>query len=182
MAWPRGFMLVGRRQRLAGRDADLLLDQVDAGDHLGHRVLDLDARVHLHEVEAPVAVEQELDRAGVLVAARARAERDRGVAHLLAQLGRERRRRRLLDQLLVAALDRALALAQVDDVAVAVAEDLELDVARLDQVLLEVDRAVAEGLRRLVARGGELAVDLLGASTMRMPRPPPPAAALRITG
>ena len=60
-------------------------------------------------------------------------------------LGRDRGRRRLLDQLLVVALDRALALAQVDAVAVRVAQHLELDVPRLDQVLLEVDRAVAEG-------------------------------------
>ena len=66
----------------------------------------------------------------------------------------ERRRRRLLDQLLVAPLDRALALAEVDDVAVLVAEDLELDVARRLDVLLDVDVAHAErglglALRRL---------------------------------
>jgi hypothetical protein len=33
------------------RDQDLRLDDVDAGDLLGHRVLDLDARVDLDEVE-----------------------------------------------------------------------------------------------------------------------------------
>ena len=38
-------------ERLAGGDANLLLDQVDAVDHLGDRMLDLDARVHLHEVD-----------------------------------------------------------------------------------------------------------------------------------
>ena len=38
-------------QLVALRDQDLALDDVDAGDHLGHRVLDLDARVDLDEVE-----------------------------------------------------------------------------------------------------------------------------------
>ena len=36
-------------ERLAGGDAQLGLDEVDVGDLLGHRVLDLDARVHLDE-------------------------------------------------------------------------------------------------------------------------------------
>ena len=43
------------RQRLAGGDADHLLDQVDAGDEFGHRMLDLQPRVHLKEIEVPVA-------------------------------------------------------------------------------------------------------------------------------
>ena len=59
-----------------------------------------------------------------------------------------------LEQLLMAALDRALALAEVDDGAVMIAEHLELDVARPLDVLLDVDVADAErrfglALRRL---------------------------------
>src|SRR2546427_9530196 len=50
--------------RSPGRDADLLLHEVEVRAHLGDRVLDLDAGVHLHEIERPVFVEQELDRAG----------------------------------------------------------------------------------------------------------------------
>ena len=42
------------------------------------------------------------------------------------------------------ALNRALALAEVDDVAELIAEDLELDVARRLDVLLDVDVADAE--------------------------------------
>ena len=63
-----GDLLLAQRQRLAGGDAQLPLDQVQPGDRLGHRVLDLQPRVHLDEVEAARLVEQELDRAGVLVA------------------------------------------------------------------------------------------------------------------
>src|SRR5207248_11693991 len=55
-----------------------------------------------------------------------------------------RRRRRLLDQLLVAPLDRAVALAEMDDVAVRVREHLHLDVARVDDQLLDVDVRVRE--------------------------------------
>ena len=58
---------------------------------------------------------------------------------------------RLLDELLVAALDRALALAQVDDVAVLVGDDLDLDVAGRREPALGEHRAVAEGGLRLAS-------------------------------
>ena len=152
-------LLLRQRQRRALGDVELPRDEIEAVDHLGDRVLDLQARVHLEEVEAAVGAEQELARAGADVVDRAR-RRDRRRAHLRAQLGRHHRRRRLLDHLLVAALDRAVALAEVDEVAVRVAEHLDLDVARPLDRLLEVDRAVAERRRRLAARaverGGEL--------------------------
>ena len=38
-------------QRLAGGDPQLPLDEVQPGDQLGDRVLDLQPGVHLHEVE-----------------------------------------------------------------------------------------------------------------------------------
>jgi hypothetical protein len=41
----------------------------------------------------------------------------------------------------MAALDRALALAEVNDAALGVAEDLDLDVARMLEVFLDVDGA-----------------------------------------
>ena len=59
-------------ERLARGDPDLRLHEVDVGDLLGHRVLDLDPRVHLDEHVLAGArargVEQELDGAGVDVA------------------------------------------------------------------------------------------------------------------
>ena len=50
-------LLLTERQLPAGGDPQLLGDEVDAGHHLGDRVLDLDARVHLDEVERPALVE-----------------------------------------------------------------------------------------------------------------------------
>ena len=56
---------------MPGGDPELLVDEVDPRDELGHRVLHLEARVHLEEVEL-VADEEALDRAGGRVADRAR--------------------------------------------------------------------------------------------------------------
>ena len=99
--------------RLAHRDADLQGDDVEAGHHLGDRVLDLQASVHLQEVEVPVLVDDALDRAGVHVAGLPR-ERDRCLGEALAHRVVDRGRRRLLDQLLMAPLHRAVALAEED--------------------------------------------------------------------
>ena len=110
MAQPRrSIVVLGERERLAGGDADLLAHEVDARHELGDGVLDLEAGVHLEEPELAVLVE-ELDGAGVVVAARL-GDLDGRLAHGLAGLGGEGRRRALLDQLLVAALGRAVALA-----------------------------------------------------------------------
>ena len=142
-----------RRPRLAdlfaGAHPDHLAHEVDAVTLLGDRVLDLQACVHLQEVERAARVE-ELDGAGADVADLL-GEVAGGLAHLLAQLRSQHGARRLLDQLLVTTLHRALALAVVHDVAVLVGHDLDLDVARLEHELLEVDPVVAERALRLSA-------------------------------
>ena len=118
---------VGQRHALG--DENLRLDEVDAGDFLGHRVLDLNPRIDLDEVElVRVAIDEELDRAGVLVLHRP-ADLDRRVAQRLPHGRIEVRRGGDLDDLLVPPLHRAVALEQVHQVAVLVAEDLHLDVA-----------------------------------------------------
>ncbi len=138
-------------QRLAGRDAHLRLHEVDVGHFFRDRVLDLDARVHLDEDVVALRVEQELHGAGVAVADVAR-ELHGVVADAVAQLGVEVRRGRDLDDLLVAPLHRAVALEEVDHVALAVGEDLHLDVTRLDHGLLEEHGRVAERRLRLARR------------------------------
>src|SRR4029077_7351713 len=60
-----------------------------------------------------------------------------------------------------AALDRAFALAEVDDRAVVIAEHLELDVPRILDVLLDVDVADAERGFGLALRGLERLRQLL---------------------
>ncbi len=120
--------MLAKRQRLAGRDAKLPFDEIEPGHRLGDRVLDLQPRVHLDEIER-TAFGDEFDSAGADIADRAR-RGDRGFPHRVALLGGEPGRRRLLDHLLMPALDRAIALEQMDRVAVPVGEDLDLDMAR----------------------------------------------------
>ncbi len=77
-----------------------------------------------------------------------------------ARFRREIRRRRLFDHLLIAPLRRAIALAERNDVARAIAEELHLDVARSLDVLLEEQPAVAEVVLREPLDRGVSAIEL----------------------
>ena len=148
-----------QRELLAGRHPDHLLDEIDAGHQLGHRMLDLEPRVHLEEIEAAILPGDEFHRAGAVVADRL-GERHRLLAHPGTRLRVEQRARRFLDDLLVAALDRALALAEMDHVAVLVAQHLDFDVARIGDELLDEDAIVAEARFRLRSRARKTFGDL----------------------
>ena len=67
-------------------------------------------------------------------------------------LGLQARGRRFLDQLLVATLHTAVALAEVYHVTESVGEDLDLHVAGVLHVSLQIDGAVAESGQRLLPR------------------------------
>src|SRR6185312_3009158 len=77
---------------------------------------------------------------------------DRLRPHRGPRLGIEKGAGPLLDDLLMAALDRAFAFAEMHDVAVAVAEHLDLDVARLLDILLDKDPVVAKARAGLARR------------------------------
>ena len=117
-------------------------------------MLNLNSRIHFKEIEVFILVRDELDGARRAIVHRGRQGHRLG-AHARAGLGVEQRRGRLLDDLLVAPLDRAFALAQVDHLAVGVGQHLDFDVARLLDELLDEDALVAEGAARLVARGSK---------------------------
>jgi hypothetical protein len=70
---------------------------------------------------------------------------------------------------------RTVALVEVEDGARGVGEDLHLDVPRVDDGLLEVERRVAEGRVGLALRGLEGIAQGRRLST-RLPRPPPHSA------
>ena len=108
-------VLLAQAQPVAAGHRQLEPDQVHAGDGFRDRMLDLDARVHFDEEEfAGLAVHDELQRArATVLTARASA---RPLAHALPRLVDSTGDGLFLQQLLVAALDRALLLAQVDDV------------------------------------------------------------------
>src|SRR5438552_1494201 len=155
-----GDVVLGEFDRFAHGDEDLLFDQVHTGDLLGNRVLDLDAFVDLQEVKMASVIDDELNRAGVSVVSHL-GYADGGLAHFLAQVFEpvfNERRRGFFDDFLVAPLDGAVALAQVDDVTAIVAQDLELDVMRVFDEFLDVNAGIAKGLFRFAA-GGMIAFD-----------------------
>ena len=132
-------------QSLPAGDAQHELNQVEAGDLLGHRVLDLDARVHFEEHEA-AAGDEELDRGQPGVGRRG----DEGPGRLM-QPGAEvilEERRGDLDQFLPPPLQAAVAVAEHGDRG-AIPDDLHLDVPAPGQKFFHVDRGVAEGRLRL---------------------------------
>ena len=117
-------------------------------------MLDLESRVHLEEVETRRVAgpfDEELHGPGVPIACPAR-DGNGSLTHALPQRRTDCRRRTLLNHLLVAPLDRALALEQMDDVIVMIGEDLKLDMARPLDETLDVQRPVAEGRHRFTSR------------------------------
>ena len=119
-------------------------------------MLDLEPGVHLEEGERAALVEEELARARALVADRA-CEPQRRLAHPLPQVaGVTAGERRLLEDLLVTTLERAVAFAEVDAAPVAIEQDLDLDVPRAFDQALEDEAVVAERGCRLATRGSEL--------------------------
>src|SRR5699024_2689153 len=125
-----------------------------SGDHLGDRVLDLDAGVDLEEGDGAVLGDDEFHRARAGVAGLAADLAGTLVDGGVLLIGQERRRG-LLDELLEAALHRAVTGADDADIAVGICQHLGLDVARLGEELLHVALAATEGCLGLAARGGE---------------------------
>ena len=156
-AWREG-------QRPAGRDLDLQPHEVEAGDALGHRVLDLQARVHLQEVEARRA-----GRAGTRPCPRSRSRprappprrprtAPRAARRVSAGLGVSSTTfwcRRWIEH------SRS---SRWTTCPCRVGQHLHLDVARPLDEALEHHHVVAEGRPRLAARAGQRGRELLRAA------------------
>ena len=82
----------------------------------------------------------------------------------------------------MSALHRAVPLAEEDDVAVRVREDLRLDVVGAVDVALEEHLRPAEVRLRLARRARERVSSSSGLRTTCIPLPPPPNAAFTSTG
>mmetsp|Transcript_20450 Transcript_20450/g.48691 ORF Transcript_20450/g.48691 Transcript_20450/m.48691 type:complete len:295 (+) Transcript_20450:1044-1928(+) len=155
-------ILLRERQTLPRGHAELQLHKVEPGDRLCDGVLDLQAGVHLHEeVLAGGGVHDELDGAGIDISDGAGGRYGGGAdppAELLGQPGR----RRLLEHLLVAPLDAAVALKQVHRVAVAVGEDLDFDMAGGHDEALQQHPVVPKCRGRLALGGSERLLEFPG--------------------
>ncbi len=130
-------------------------------------MLDLQARIGLDESEIGIVgrvprIDEKFERAEIVVVRSAR-ERHRRARDFFAQARRERRARRDLDQLLVAPLDRAFALAEIDEPAMPIAENLDFDMPRALDQPLGIERSVAESARRFGSAAREGLRDLVRA-------------------
>lgn len=125
-------------QRLAGSNTDLPLEQIDAGSHLGDGVLDLYASINFQEREIALLIDEELDGAGTEILGLTH-QTHGGFAKLAAGVLGNGGRGGLLDELLVAALQGAVPFAEMNDVSLHVAKNLDFDVAGLLDELLNVE-------------------------------------------
>ena len=133
---------LGEGQLVAGGNAQHLFEDVDASDHLGYRVLYLHTSVHLDEVEATVLVQElESTRAAVV-------DVNAGLDATGQNFGAcgfvDARCWRFFQYFLVTTLQRAVAVAQMDRIALAVGKNLNFHVTRVGQVFFQVDHRVAE--------------------------------------
>ena len=132
------------RRQFAGREIDHPAHQVDAEDQFGDAVLHLQARVHLKEVRRlGIGVVQELHRAGAAVGHLFQ-QRLRIAMHSRPNGVREIRRRALLHHLLMAALQRTVAVAEHQHATVAVAEGLYFHMPRRGDAAFHEQPRVAE--------------------------------------
>ena len=118
-------------------------------------MLHLQPGVHFEEVVVAVGIDNELDRPGGEVIDGPR-QVDGGPAHFGAHFLIDERARRLFQDLLVAPLDGAFPLTQIDHVPMGVGEHLDFNMARLEDQLFEKHPSIAEArfrFRRTSAKG-----------------------------
>ena len=153
-----GLWILIEGQRLAGRDAELLSDDIGTGDRLGNGVLDLHTGIDLEEGYGAVFGDDVLDSAGTDIAhlgANGAGAFDDAVALGVGKRGCWG----FLNELLEAALGGAIAGAEHAHIAVRIGQHLGLDVARVGEELFYVALRAAESLHGLAASGVERALD-----------------------
>ena len=107
-------------------------------------MLDLNTCVHLKKEKlVGVVVKDKLHRAGILIADAAR-QGGRGVTDLIAHLCGHGASGSFLDDFLMAPLQRTVTLAQMNDIAGSVAQNLDLNMPGIADVSFHVKRVVAE--------------------------------------
>ena len=122
---------------------DHLLNQIYARDELRNGVLYLKAGVHFQEIKIQIGIHDELDGTGSVVAAGPRHINGR-LPHCLPDFRRENGRRGFFYHFLIPPLNRTFALEKMNNVAVLVAQYLNLNVPGRGHVLLDKDRPIAK--------------------------------------
>src|SRR5260370_1208344 len=134
---------------MALRDENLRTHEINAGNHFGHGVLDLDTRINLDEIPIlRINIVEELDGSRIAIVGLAR-ELHRGGAEFSASARGEVRRWSYFDDLLVAALDGTIAFVKVQQVPVTIATDLDFQVPRPRHIFFQENGCISEGGARL---------------------------------
>ena len=152
-------LFLGHRQRFARRNPNLPLDEIDSGDLFGDRVLDLKAGIHFKEEELSLLVD-ELDGSCVVIADSLRCLHC-GLTHRFLNTIGQARSWSLFNELLVATLRRAVTSGDPHHVALRIAHQLNLDMARPGEVTLDVDLVTTEEGFRFTLRTRHCVVDLV---------------------
>ena len=150
-------VLLRERELLACRDPNHLLDQIQSGNAFGHRMLDLQPGVHFQKIEVLVLTDHKLNGARALILD-GFGQCNRLRAHRLTGRFGDERRGCLFDDLLMATLNRTFTFVQIDNVAMGVAQDLDLDVPWLQHVLFDEHPIIAKAAQGLAATTGKSVV------------------------
>ena len=140
------------RKGFASGDLDLLFDEINAVGFLSDAVFHLDAGIHLHEVVVSMVIHEAFDGAGADVADFF-GEADAICAHAFADFVGHDGGGSFFDNFLVATLHGAVAFAEVDDIAVHIGHDLELDVVGIFDEFFEINGGVSERFVGFVSGG-----------------------------
>ena len=150
-------------QRLTRCNSKLPLDQIKSRNQFGDRVLDLKSRVHFHKIEilratALITGNQKFDGSGADIIDRPRGSNGR-LPERIAQVIGQVRRGRLLDDFLVAALDRTIALGQPKSAPVLVAKNLDLNMTSPNQITLQQHPIIAKTRSRFALASNQLGLE-----------------------
>ena len=135
-------ILLPERQLFSSGNPQLQMHKVQAGDQFGYRVLHLKPGVHFQKIKVAFAIDQEFYGTGVGVPSR------HTPAHFFIDDGG----RRFFNDFLMAALHGALALTQINHVAVLVTKHLDFNVTRVLNEFLKVDFPIIERAQRFALR------------------------------
>ena len=150
MAEAGNFVLFGNAdfravQGITFGNFNLGLHNIKAGNFFGNGMFNLNTRVNFNKVEVAVRGNEEFNRTGAEVI-NVFHQLNGCVADCLAQFGFKRKGRGNFHQFLVAALYGAVALEQMHNVALRIAQNLNFDMFRAFKVFFKVNFIAAESL------------------------------------
>ena len=123
-------------------------------------MFNLNTGIHLHEVEVFFLVNEKFNSTGIIVAALT-GSRNSCFTHSTAKLLINNGTGAFLKNLLITPLHGAVTLTKIDIISVSISNYLYLNVMRINQELLDINRCVSEEVFRLLLSSNNLIFKLL---------------------